>query len=258
MSARRLAAVAVAAAAASLAASVAAAGVAGPPPAVVTPSGDTIPENLLRIELHLRRPLPHPLAMARVRLVDANGATIPDALLDLPLPADDGRTIALLLDPARVKTGVGANRAMGRALRVGEDVELVVDDPQWSAPVRKRWHVGPAAMQAVAAAWPVDVPRAGTRQPLVVTLDAPLTASSARLVAVRGPDGERVDGAVSLGDGETTWTLRPAKAWVAGPHALVLHPRLEDVAGNRPCAPFEAHDLSAVECPGTERPFDVR
>jgi len=229
------------------------------PPAVVTPSGATVPENLLRIELHLRQPLSHPLAMDRVRLASADGATIPDALLDLPLPDGDGRTVTLLLDPARVKTGVGANRALGRALHAGEDVELFVDDPRWPAPLRKRWRVAPAAATAIDPAhWRFDSPRAGTRQPLVVRLAATLTASSATLIAVRGPDGERVDGAVSLLDGETTWQFHPARAWRAGAHSLVLHPRLEDVAGNRPCAPFEAPGLGAIECPGAERAFDVR
>jgi hypothetical protein len=239
----------------------AAAAVAAPsaPPASVTPSGATLPENLLRIELHLRRPLSHPLAMAHVRLLSADGTPIPGALLDLPLPDGDGRTLTLLLGPARVKSGVGANLAMGRALRAGEDVALLVDDPQWAAPLRKRWRVVPAATQALdPAAWRFDAPRAGTRQPLVVRLAATLTASSTALIAVRGPGGERVGGTASLRDGETTWRFRPATAWNVGPHALVLHPRLEDVAGNRPCAPFEAPDLSERDCPGAERAFDVR
>jgi hypothetical protein len=227
--------------------------------AAVTPSGDTVPENLLRIELHLRHPLPRPLAMDRVRLVDARGALIAGALLDLPLPGDDGRTITLLLDPARVKTGVGANRAMGRALRAGQDIELRVDDPQLPAPLRKRWQVREAIQRAlVPAQWRFAPPPTASREPLVVMLDAPLTASSAPLIAVRGPDGERVAGAVSLQAGETTWIFRPARPWVAGRHALVAHPRLEDVSGNRPCAPFEARGLADADCPSAEQAFDVR
>lgn len=229
------------------------------PPAAVTPSGATVPQNLLRIELHLRHPLAHPLAMDRVHLLVADGVPIPDALLDLPLPDRDGRTVTLLLDPARVKIGVGANRAMGRALVVDADVVLLVDDPQLAMPLRKRWRVGPSADHAIdPAGWRFNPPREGTRQPLVVQLDATLTATSAAMIAVRGPGGERVDGTASLQAGETTWRFRPASAWTAGPHALMLHPRLEDVAGNRPCAPFEARDLSAVACADAVRAFEVR
>lgn len=229
------------------------------PPAAVTPSGATVPENLLRIELHLRQALSHPLAMDRVQLLSADGVVIPDALLDLPLPDGDGRTVTLLLHPARVKTGVGANRAIGRALRIGEDVVLLVNDPQWPAPIRKRWRVGPAADHAIdPAGWRFHPPRAGTRRPLVVILGSALTATSASLLAVRGPGGERLEGSVALRSGETIWQFRPAQAWTRGPHALMLHPRLEDVAGNRPCAPFEARALSSVECAGATRAFDVR
>lgn len=232
---------------------------AGASPPGVTPSGDSVPENLLRIELHFARPLRHALAMDRVRLVDASGATIPDAFLDLPLPGDDGRSVTLLLHPGRVKTGVGANLALGRALRAGEDVALVVDDPQLPHPLRQRWHVMPALEAGVFdGAWRVDAPRAGTRGPVRVTLATALTASSAALIAVRDPQGGRLAGAVSLRDGETVWEFRPVTAWRAGRYAIVVHPRLEDVAGNRPCAPFEARDLARTECPQMEHAFDVR
>lgn len=227
--------------------------------ASVTPSGDAVPENLLRIELHVAGSLVAPLAMDHVHLLDAQGRDIPGAFLDLPLPGDDGRTITLLLHPGRVKTGVGANVAMGRALHAGESVTLVVDDPRLLAPVRKRWHVdAPVRRGLLASATLLEAPHAGTRAPLRVRFGSPLTASGLRLLAVRGPDGERVDGSAVLDAGETTWRFVPTRPWAVGVHALKLHPRLEDVAGNRPCAPFEAAGLAAVECPTAERLFATR
>jgi hypothetical protein len=229
------------------------------PAASVTPSGNTVPENLLRIELHLARPLPRPLAMDRVHLLDDEGQDIPDAFLDLPLPGDDGRTIALLLHPGRVKTGVGANLALGRALHADETVTLVVDDPQLGPPLRKRWRVDAPARQAfVGPGLAIDVPRAGTRAPLQVRFGTPLTASSIRLLAVRGPAGERVAGSPAFRDGETAWRFVPARPWRAGEYALRVHPLLEDVAGNRGCAPFEAAALADVECTAAERVFATR
>ena len=226
--------------------------------ASVTPSGDSVPENLLRIELHLARPLPHPLAMAHVRLVDEGGEPIAGAFLDLPLPGDGGRTITLLLHPGRVKTGVGANLAMGRALRAGHDVGLIVDDPQLPGPIRKRWRVMQAHEKGLLARdWRLTAPAAGSRAPLRVALDSVLTSSSAGLIAVRAPGGERMAGVASLREGETVWEFVPARPWSAGHHALVVHPRLEDVAGNRPCAPFETTALSTIPCAVEERGFDL-
>lgn len=224
-------------------------------PAAVTPSGTAVPENLLRLELHLARPLGHPLAMDHVRLVDRRGETIPGAFLDLPLPGADGRTVALLLHPGRVKSGVGANLALGRALHAGDDVTLVVDDPQLATPLRHRWHVT-AAEALRPARWQAQVPRAGTTAPLRLALDATVNASSARLIALRGPGGERVAGSATLVAGERTWRFRPERPWRAGHYDVVVHPLLEDVAGNRACTPFEATDLSeqpcAIDAPGFE------
>jgi hypothetical protein len=238
-------------------AAAAASGVAAP--AAVTPSGDTVPENLLRIELHLARPLARPLAMDHVRLVDAEGATIEDAFLDLPLPGDGGRTITLLLHPGRVKRGVGANLALGRALHAGADAALVVDDPQLPRPLHKRWHVTPPIERRMQPAqWQLAMPRAGSTAALQVALDAPLTAASAAWIALRGPDGERVAGTAWLDEGETRWRFRPAPPRRAGPNGLVAHPRLEDVAGNRACTPFEAAGLDAMACDAEEPGFDLR
>jgi len=227
--------------------------------ASITPSGDAVPENLLRIELHVAEPLVAPLAMDHVHLLDTRGQDIPGAFLDLPLPGDDGRTITLLLHPGRVKTGVGANLALGRALRAGESVTLVIDDPRLLVPVRKRWHVdAPVRQGLLASAAVLEAPRAGTRAPLQVRFDSPLTASGLPLLAIRGPDGERVDGSAVLDTGERTWRFMPDRPWRLGTHALMLHPWLEDVAGNRPCAPFEAEGPAEVECPAAERVFAAR
>jgi hypothetical protein len=95
----------------------------------VYPSGTSVPENLLRIELRFRVPLRTPLDMVHVKLLDREGQLIPDPFLDLPLPSADGRRLSLLLHPGRVKSGVGANVVLGRALRAGSLVTLVIDDP---------------------------------------------------------------------------------------------------------------------------------
>ncbi|MFL6628532.1 MAG: hypothetical protein ACJ8G1_18980 [Vitreoscilla sp.] len=227
--------------------------------ASVTPSGDSVPENLLRIELHLAHPLPHGLAMTHVRLVEEDGEAIAGAFLDLPLPGDGGRTVTLLLHPGRVKTGVGANLAMGRALQAGHDVELVVDDPQLPAPIRKRWRVTQARDEGLLAReWRLILPAVGSRAPLRVQLDSALTSSSAGLIGVRAPGGERMAGLASLRKGETVWEFVPTTPWRAGHHALVVHPRLEDVAGNRACTPFETAGLSMIPCAMDERGFELR
>ena len=76
--------------------------------ATAYPSGASIPENLLRVELRFASPWHSTLDMRRVRLLSDDGQEIESAFLDLPLASADGSGVAVLLHPGRVKSGVGA------------------------------------------------------------------------------------------------------------------------------------------------------
>jgi hypothetical protein len=215
----------------------------------ISPSGDSVPENLLRIELNLAQPVDGPLDMRRVHLLDDTGARIDDALLDLALPSTDGKSVAILMHPGRIKSGVGPNVVLGVALHAGVRVTLVVDDPTFGPMVKKQWLVAPALRAPIATAqWRVHAPAAGTRAPLMVTLPAPLNASADQLIGVAAANGQRVPGAASLQAGETEWRLLPTSPWRAGDYALRIHPSIEDPAGNRLCAAFEQAHQSELAC----------
>lgn len=228
------------------------------PSGLVYPSGPSVPENLFRIELRFSAALRTPLSIDHIKLTDVNGLEIEHPFLDLPLPSPDGGRVTILLHPGRVKSGVRANLALGRALHAGSVVTLVVDDPALAQPVRKTWEV--TAFDAESpqpAQWTFEPPRRGSRDPIVVHLDAPISSSAEALIAVRGPDGRRLAGTIRLEGGETVWRFVPARPWRAGTYAVVTHPDLEDPAGNRPCAPFEVIGASRVRCEGeTAQPFE--
>src|SRR5258708_3869530 len=111
------------------------------PSALVYPSGPTVPENLLRIELRFSSPLEPPLTLDHITLADADGIEIKGALLDLPLPNADGKSVIILFHPGRLKSGVGANVALGHALHAGTPVTLVVSHPALAKPGRKSWQI---------------------------------------------------------------------------------------------------------------------
>lgn len=217
--------------------------------ATVTPSGPEVPANLLRIELHLERPLSAPLDMARVALLDSAGNPIRDAMLDLPLADPSGREVTLLLHPGRIKSGVGPNVALGPALHSGESVTLRISDPQLGRPLEQRWRVAPPLRQRLdPRQWRVGAVRRASRQPLRVTLPAALDGAAAGLIAVQAADGTRVAGGACLLAGESTWQFTPSRNWRAGAYALRIHPQLEDPQGNRMCSAFEEAGQSAQQC----------
>lgn len=220
----------------------------------VSPAGDAVPANLLRIELDLDEPPAVPQGPLRARLMRGD-AEVDSALLDLPLPSRDGRKLTLLLHPGRIKTGVGPNLRVGPALQAGTVVTLIVDEPA----LRKTWRVEAAARNPlVITDWPLSLPGAGTRAALSLQPAAVLNGSAAELVAVADAAGRRVPGRAVLSSDGARWQFRPAHPWRAGRYTLRVHPALEDAAGNRQCAPFEAPALSAVDCSAEgRRPFVI-
>lgn len=227
--------------------------------ATVYPSGSSVPENLLRIEVRFSRPLRTPLEVNQVKLLDARGQEIEEAFLDLTLPSTDGRRVTILMHPGRVKSGVGPNVALGRALHAGSTVSLVVDHPALAQPLIKVWTVTSFDVQSPQPGrWSFNVPRLQSRDALLVHLDKPISSSAETLIAVRGPQGQRVAGRISLERGETIWRFTPSRPWRAGKHAVVTHPELEDAVGNRACAAFELAHASEVRCDsGSTLPFEV-
>jgi hypothetical protein len=216
---------------------------------LVTPSGPAVPENLLRIVVHLDRPLQAPPDMRHVVLLGSDGMAIDGAFLDLPLAGRDGKSLTLLLHPGRIKTGVGPNVALGPALRAGQSVMLRIDDPQLDRVVEKRWQVQPPLRQAIMPQrWTLQAVKRGSRAPLRVLLSTALDADAAPLLALQGPDGRRVAGTARLAAGETEWHFTPAQAWRAGSYVLRVHPQLEDPQGNRLCSAFEQAGQSAQQC----------
>ncbi|EEF63014.1 hypothetical protein [Pedosphaera parvula] len=228
-------------------------------PVQVYPSGPTVPENLLRIELRFSTPLRPPLSIEHVKLTNVDGVEISGAFLDLLLPSRDGKRVTILMHPGRVKSGVGANLNLGRALRAGDTVVLVINHPALAKSIRKAWQVTAFDAESPQPAnWTFKLPRRGSRIPILLRLDAPISSSAEGLIAIRGPDGRRLAGDALLESGETVWRFVPARPWLAGSYAVVTHPDLEDSAGNRPSAPFEVSDASQVRREeGTVQPFEL-
>jgi hypothetical protein len=229
------------------------------PSVLIYPSGPTVPENLLRIKLRFSSPLQPPLTLDQIKLTGAEGVEIKDAFLDLPLPSADGKSVAILFHPGRVKSGVDANLALGRALHAGTTIVLLVNHPALAGPIRKSWQVTAFdAKSPQPSRWTFELPQRGSRSEIVLHLDKPISSSAEHLIAIRGPNGSRIVGEAHLENGETIWRFTPARRWRKGNYAVVTHPDLEDSAGNRTCSPFEVAEASRVrDVNGTVQIFAV-
>jgi hypothetical protein len=231
----------------------------------IYPTAAEVPRNLLRCYVWFSAPMSEGCAAGHIRLVDAARNT---AMAGALLPAGrelwsaDRRRLTVLLDPARIKRGLAAQRQAGYPLHRGEPFRVVVDDGFRDArgrPLRRAagraYAVGADERRRVdPGTWTIRVPAEGTREPLEVEFGRPLDHGLlARCLHVTGSGGQPVAGWPEPGPEERSWRLTPRRPWAPGAHQLVVDPVLEDLAGNSVSRVFD-RDLARPE----DRPRQAR
>lgn len=216
----------------------------------VYPSGTELPENLLRFYIYFSAPMGQGDVLKAIDLVDDEGRIVEGAFLPnrYDLWSADRTRLTLLLDPGRVKTGLQANLALGRALVAGETYHLQVSETardargcKLAASHRVRFDATEADLSSPSPAdWELTTPKVGTRAPLKVQLDGLIDhLSLAYRLRVIGPDGAPAPGRIDLEQGETGWLFTPSAPWQDTAYSLTVDPMLEDLAGNRPGVLFD-------------------
>ena len=230
----------------------------------IYPSSSVWPENTLRFYLHFSAPMSGTSAIGHVRLVDDSGAEVREALLevDVDLWNSEYTRRTVFFDPGRVKRGIRPNKELGRALIAGRKYAIVVStswrDAQGQPLAQEFRHAFTASAPVEApldpAAWSIASPPQGTRDPVVVrfpwSLDEGLLH---RALGVSDTAGRPMDGAISVGTDQTSWTFTPGSPWRAVPHSLVVLTLLEDPAGNKVGQAFEFEMFKAPKAAEAER-----
>jgi hypothetical protein len=241
--------------------------------AAVYPSGEGLPENLLRFYIHFSAPMSRGEAYRHLKLIDiATGKPVHSPFLELEeeLWSPDGMRFTLFIDPGRIKRGLKPRELFGPVLEAGKSYCLVVDRGWIDAAgnvlqseYRRTFRAGPPdESMPDPKKWSLSPPGAATRDALIVRFPEPLDrALLERLVGVRDSDGRAVSGAVSIAEAETLWRFVPEDPWLAGTYRLVVGSELEDVAGNSVASPFEVDMTTAitkrVSSERVELPFSV-
>ncbi len=234
----------------------------------IFPTSNDLPANLLRFHVVFSNPMQRGAARANIALLRADGAPAADVLYNAPVELWDRsmQRLTLLLDPGRLKRGVGPNRALGPPLVIGQYYALVVgagmEDASGSVlsgAVHKRFRVVDAIRTPLAIdRWHLAPVAAGTLDKLMLTFPAPLDwALLAHAITVETPCGCRIDGNVTAEAEETRWVFAPNAPWAAGACHLRVAPCLEDLCGNTRNAPFDRPFRSDIEIEQPETPFVI-
>ena len=223
----------------------------------VYPSGDEVPENLLRMYIEFSAPMGRKSGVEYITLLDAAGREIEGAVLPLDYEfwSPDHTRFTVFFDPGRVKLGILPNRQMGRPLEVGRSMTLVVSR-EWrdahglplKEDFRRTYRVGPPDENPIdPATWRIEAPAAGTRGRVSVTFPKPLDHGVLmRALGVR-LNGQPVTGDIAIERGETRWMFTPTDPWRAGAYQLLALDILEDPSGNQIGRAFEVENARAVD-----------
>lgn len=226
-----------------------------PAPSVVEifPTSQTIAENVLRFYIYFSEPMAEGDFLDHIRLENVSaGEDLSGVFFDnmYELWSADRKRITLLVDPGRVKTGLRANLARGRAFRAGETYALHVL-PTWRSLRGQPLEKGFArTFRAVAEdrarvdpeSWTLRLPEPGTSQPLIVEFAEPVDHVSVNhFIRVIDDGGNPLDGRWHLDGEDTVASFTPDAPWppTLADHGLRIDNRFEDIVGNNVNGAFD-------------------
>jgi hypothetical protein len=226
----------------------------------IFPSSDCLPENLLRFYVVFSNSMQRGRAEAEIVLLGPDGEPAPDTLYRAPVELWDRsmRCLTILLDPGRLKRGVGPNRELGPPLRAGQVYTLVVGAGMLDSSgcrlgktFYKHFRVTEAVREHIAVEqWKIVPPVTKSRQPLVLMFPRALDwALIAHTITIASSDGQLIDGRVVIDQCERRLSFTPTSSWAAGSYHVRVASSLEDVCGNSVVAAFEKPLRSASDLP---------
>ena len=209
----------------------------------IYPSGNILPENILRLYVHFSIPMSPHVAFDYIKLRNAEGIADEAAFMRFKqeLWNEDRTRLTVLIDPGRIKRDVATNLELGPALLAGQQYTLAVDAGWPSADgssflpaFSKSFSVGDALRARPSVKfWQATPPCLGTREPLHITFDRPFDRYLLRKdIHVAAADGQLVDGMIHVGEGENSWHFTPNEPWEHEELHVIANTELEDVAGN--------------------------
>jgi hypothetical protein len=174
------------------------------------------------------------------------------------------RCLTILLDPGRLKRGVGPNRELGSPLRLSHVYTLVIRQGLTDLSgrplletVNKRFRVTDAVREPVAVEqWKILPPEINSHQPLVLVFPRALDwALLSHAITIASKSEQSIEGQIVIDQFEKRWSFTPALPWTAAPYCVRIASSLEDVCGNSVMAAFDrplrpSSDLAneAVRC----------
>ena len=222
----------------------------------VYPTTDSLPENLLRLYVQFSQSMKAVNNLENIKLVGEKGEVIEGAIFNnvYELWDNEQKQLTLILDPARVKTGLQANQTFGRALEPNKHFQLIIEkaanihgQPLEQPFVKDIYVVAEDKEMPNVNNWTVNPPIVGTTDELHLQFPQVLDRLSL-LHRIRLVDSNHkiIKGQIKLANQEKEWRFIPLDEWEKGKYIIQVNSRLEDPAGNNLNGLFD-HQIGSLK-----------
>ena len=207
----------------------------------VYPTGDTLPQNLLKFYVQFSKPMQPGEPWKKIFMIKSGRDTVP-VFLDLELWSNDQTLLTLWLDPGRIKRDLQPNLKMGAPLEQDIHYRLLIKNGWRDAEgvlMKETYHKdfitgSKDSLSPDPRLWTIGAPKAGTDLPLKIYLHEPLdhTLLKKAIIIIDNSNGRTINGAFETEPGETILNFIPSATWNRGEYTIAVETRLEDLAGN--------------------------
>ena len=208
---------------------------------VIYPTSDTLPENLLRFYVRFSHPMKAINNLKNIRLMDKNNQVVEGVIFNNvhELWDDQQKQLTLIMDPARVKTGLSTHNRLGRALVPGHSYHLVIEkmetvEQDKVKPFKKKFMVVSADTIAPSInLWDIRRPQVGSLDPLQIVFPESVDVMSLfHRLTISNDNGDKLEGTVEIGSNEKQWMFTPLEYWGEGKYTIYINARFADPSGN--------------------------
>ena len=239
------------------------------PPVIVKiyPTTDVLPANHLKFYIYFDRPMRGGKELFKhIVLLDEKGKEIADPWLIDEIWDEENHCLILYIHPGRIKWGVEMRELLGPVLVENRQYSLVIrrewtdiDGNKMSQDTVKKFRTTPEDRARIdLSQWKLAAAKAGTREPLTLTMSKPIDHRSLqRFLSVTDDKGQPIDGKIAIDSEEKAWHFTPTQAWQNRGYRLEISGDLEDVAGNTPLRPFDM-DLKSPPLPPQKLRFEFQ
>lgn len=209
----------------------------------IYPSGNLLPENLLRFYIYFQTPMTQGQSLDYIKLIDKSGKIDEHAFMQFKeeLWSSDGKRLTLLFDPGRIKRGVSTNMKQGPSLENEQQYTLSISN-EWIDIYGQTLGINSTNKITISDAyrkkmkieeWNITTPTAGSKDKLTLRFDRIIDhALIQSMIQIRNLDDNLIEGYWDILDYEQQIKFVPKSTWKKGNYKIQIDTHIEDVAGN--------------------------